>query len=63
MFERDKICRIDYVESFGSQEIKMVALFHKDRVSEEAVNKSITTDTYNKYVVIMTEEQFKNVFR
>ena len=64
MFNKDDVMRIDFSEKYGEIEIPMVALFNKNVILEEEAVKAIKIhgDRSNNKVIIITKEQFDNVF-
>ena len=54
----NNIMRINYTDI-----IPMVALYNADLIDEEKVRELIFTEEYDKRVIIITQEQFKNVFK
>jgi len=64
MFNEDNILQIEFTSKIGDCEIQKVVLFNMMKVSEKEVEKAIYLDGvgYNPNIIIITEEQFKNVF-
>jgi|GEM_PF-5038488 len=64
MFIKENIQKIEFDKVLGDIKTRKIALFNKTKVSTYEVNKSIHLDEFgeNPYVILITEEQFNNVF-
>ena len=64
MFDKENIMRIDFTHKWGNIEMKMVALFNKNKITESEVNDIIEMKPIGEYdnVIVISESQFNNVF-
>ena len=64
IFNKEDIMRIDYVEKLSVLEIEKVALYNKNKITEEEVLEVIKLHGigYNPNVILIDKEQFENVF-
>lgn len=64
MFDKENIARINFTEYYGKTEIEYVALFNKNKTTVEEVKKAIDLHGVgeNPNVIIVSKEQFENVF-
>ena len=66
MFVKENIIRIDFVREFGNgrYEEEWVALYNKNKTSEEAAKKAVFLCGIGERgdVIFMTKKQFETVF-
>lgn len=64
MFDKENIARINFTEYYRKTEIEYIALFNKNKTTVEEVKKAIDLHGMgeNSNVIIITKEQFENVF-
>ena len=64
IFNKEDIMRIDYVEKLSTLETEKVALYNKNKITEEEVWEVIKLHgiVYNPNVILIDKEQFENVF-
>ncbi len=53
---------IEYSEDFGSFELEKIAIFNEKNISQDDVLAAIHAGDYNPNIIIVTKEQWKNVF-
>ena len=57
--KQNNIYKTEY-EEYG---VKMIALFNTDLISEDEVKDIILEDNFDNRVILITENQFNNVFK
>lgn len=62
MFDKENLVRIDFTKRIGDFKFEMVALYNKQRISEEKIRELIESGTYDKNVIVIDKQQFENVF-
>lgn len=63
MLDKENLMRIEFTKKIaGVHSVEMVALYNKQRITEEEVRELIEMDSYNPNVIITEKRQFENVF-
>jgi len=64
MFDKENVMRIDFVNKIGNYSIEMVALFNKNRMTEQQAVEAIRLEGIreNENIIFISKNQFNNVF-
>jgi hypothetical protein len=58
----DDVMMIEYSYDFGDVTIGMVAMYNGRRISEKEVQNAIKSQVMDERVIIVTKDQYQNVF-
>lgn len=62
MFDKNSVMKIEFECSVGGFTVQKVAIYNKNRLTEQEAREIILQDQPSNDLVIMTEDQFNSVF-
>jgi len=60
--DRESIMVIEYMDSYGSCDFEMVAVYNNNVISESEVRNVIKSGAENDAVIIISKVRYENVF-
>jgi hypothetical protein len=61
--DKDNIIMIEFTNTWHGFKQEMVAIYNKNNMTEEMANELIRTEIQDDNLIVITKEQFNNVFK
>lgn len=60
--DKENIMVIEYMDNYGSCDFEMVAIYNREKISEEKVVELIKSNSQNSNVIKIDKMQYENIF-